>query len=128
MDVNATKLASYGKNIALQGEVIGEGIQKNPEGLKGQEFYLFDIYDIDNQCYLTPEGRKEVNDFNFLLEHVPVLKRAQTLKEFTSIKDILEFANGESLNSSMREGVVFKSNETELSFKVISNQYLLSED
>jgi RNA ligase (TIGR02306 family) len=40
-------LRALGRNLALQGELIGEGIQKNRYAIKGQQFYLFDIYDID---------------------------------------------------------------------------------
>jgi len=39
-------------NFALQGELIGEGIQVVRNKVKGQEFYIFDIYDIDNGRYL----------------------------------------------------------------------------
>jgi len=35
-----------GEEYAIQGELIGEGIQGNPEKLKGKLFYLFDIYSI----------------------------------------------------------------------------------
>ena len=36
-------------------------------------------------------------------------------------------AEGPSLNNPIREGIVFKSNQSGLTFKVISNQYLLNE-
>jgi ATP-dependent RNA circularization protein (DNA/RNA ligase family) len=40
------------KNIALQGEVCGPGIQGNNLGLKDLEFHLFNLYDIDSRIYL----------------------------------------------------------------------------
>lgn len=42
-------------NIALQGELVGEGIQKNIYKLKGQEIRFYNAFDIDNQEYLPYE-------------------------------------------------------------------------
>lgn len=38
---------------------MGEGIQKNREKLKGQKFFCFEIWDIDNQRYLTIDEEKK---------------------------------------------------------------------
>lgn len=46
------KLNEKGKNYALQGEIIGEGIQSNYLKIKGQRFYVFSVYDIDAGRYL----------------------------------------------------------------------------
>lgn len=137
-------LSRYGKNIALQGELVGEGIQKNAERLTGQHFYLFDVFDIDAQRYLTPderyivlkdlivlihEGRAPV--VGDILKHVPVI---DTFKPFLqmNLEQILEYAEGKSINSDNREGVVFKSADRidgeVVSFKAISNRYLLEEE
>lgn len=129
----------FNKNIAFQGEVIGEGIQGNPEGIKGQRFYLFDIWDIDNQCYYKPKERDRLcnrihyglfDPRNFAFDKInliPVFYNDLTLEDFNSLEDLLIFANGKSLNSDTREGLVFKSNDSDLTFKVISNEYLLRE-
>jgi RNA ligase (TIGR02306 family) len=119
-------LRAYGKNIALQGEIIGEGIQGNPEGIKGQDFYLFDIWDIDAQAYLRPPTRSELYKHNFSsLNHVTVVYFNFNLNDYT-LDELLGCANGPSLNSKI-EGIVFKSNDSNLTFKVISNEYLLGE-
>lgn len=47
------KMASLGKNMALQGELIGEGIQGNPYGIKGQTVHFSNAFDIDAYAYLT---------------------------------------------------------------------------
>jgi len=120
-------LRSCGKNIALQGEVIGPGIQSNhanPHNMKEPDFFLFDIWDIDRQTYLPPCLRHAGHVIDFTnLKHVPVVGYYQKLSQFDTIQDILNFANGDSL----REGLVFKSNDSSLTFKVISNAYLLDE-
>ena len=54
-------LPTLDKQYAFQGEIIGEGIQKNPYKLTGQEFYIFNIYDIEKFRYLTPVERIKFN-------------------------------------------------------------------
>ena len=124
------KLRRANRNLALQGELIGEGIQGNPYKQKGQEFFLFDIYDIDTSKYLTPAERKafvEEHD----IKHVPVLAFGAELADtlgVNSIDGILRFAEGKSVMGMIgceREGVVFKSKAMQCSFKAISNKFLL---
>ena len=124
------KLRRANRNLALQGELIGEGIQGNPYKQKGQEFFLFDIYDIDTSKYLTPAERNafvEEHD----IKHVPVLAFGAELWDtlgINSIDNILKFAEGKSVMGMIgceREGVVFKSQAAQCSFKAISNKFLL---
>ena len=124
------KLRRANRNLALQGELIGEGIQGNPYKQKGQEFFLFDIYDIDTSKYLTPAERKAfVEEHN--IKHVPVLAFGAELWDtlgINSIDGILRFAEGKSVMGMIgceREGVVFKSKAMQCSFKAISNKFLL---
>jgi RNA ligase (TIGR02306 family) len=117
--------------IAIQGELIGEGIQGNPEKIQGQRFYLFDVYNISEGRYLKPSERYDVRENLVQLgadfDHVPVIGQADCLtQECDSIDELLEFAEGPSLNpQTKREGLVFKSCESDFTFKAISNSYLL---
>ena len=124
------KLRRANRNLALQGELIGEGIQGNPYKQKAQEFFLFDIYDIDTSKYLTPAERNafvEEHD----IKHVPVLAFGAELWDtlgINSIDGILKFAEGKSVMGMIgceREGLVFKSKAMQCSFKAISNKFLL---
>lgn len=124
------KLRRADRNLALQGELIGEGIQGNPYKQKGQEFFLFDIYDIDTGKYLTPAERTAfVEEHN--IKHVPMLAFGAELWDtlgINSIDGILRFAEGKSVMGMIgceREGVVFKSKAMQCSFKAISNKFLL---
>ncbi len=122
------KLFRTGRNLALQGELIGNGIQGNKYKLIGQEFRVFDIYDIDAKRYMTPIERKEfvtVND----IKHVPVFQSAVSLDGLT-IDMLLKHAEGKSVMGDItgpeQEGLVYKCNENpEVSFKCISNKFLL---
>ena len=120
-----------GRNVAIQGELCGEGIQKNKYRLKGLELYVFDIYDIDKRKYFSPEERA-----NFLssvapeLKTVPILERNFEIPD--SINELLEYAQGPSsiYPQQEREGLVFKEESEALdrfSFKAISNSFLLKE-
>ena len=121
-----TALQDSQRNLAIQGELIGEGIQGNPYKIKGQSFYVFDIYDIDKGSYMTPIQRRDFCEFHELL-HVPVIDPAGHLSPSETIEGLLKHAEGKSrLNiSADREGVVFKCNEKQESFKTIANSYLL---
>jgi RNA ligase (TIGR02306 family) len=113
---------STGRNLALQGELVGEGIQGNLYRLKGQKFYLYDIFDIDAGRYLLPEERDA-----FEVIRVPLLATECLL--LPTVEEILQWAEGKSeLNPTAdREGVVFKRYGSNASFKAISNRFLLKE-
>lgn len=120
------KLKQYGKNLALQGECIGEGIQGNIYKLKGQTVRFFNAFDIDTQRRLMPyELAPLLKELE--LDSVPVLTNRFTLTD--SIDELLLIADGKSVLNPQanREGSVLRSLDGTISFKVISNKYLLNE-
>jgi len=125
----------HGKNIAFQGELMGPGVQSNREWLKTHTFFLFDVWDIDRQRYYSPDERirlvKAINDSGFELPHVHVFG-TKTLGDFGKtdeeiLTNVLQFAQGPSIYNSVREGIVFKRLDGGLSFKAISQEYLLKD-
>jgi RNA ligase (TIGR02306 family) len=113
--------------MAIQGEMIGEGIQSNQ--YKTQlDFYVFGVYNTHTGQYILPVQLKAACE-RLGLKHVPIIVEATEIKEQT-IQSILDFAEGKSLlNGSNREGVVFKSNTVhDRSFKSISNSWLLKNE
>lgn len=119
------KIRAYGKNIAVQGELIAPSIQSNYEKVTKPEFYVFDVFDIDKQEYMLPKERQE---FCKLLDipHVPVVDKAFTM--ISNVDTLLDMAEGDGMNKGVkREGLVFKHNTSDFSFKAISNSYLLKE-
>lgn len=124
------KLAGYG-NIAIQGELVGNGIQGNIYKMRDQDFYVYDIYDIDAGRYFTPADRKMFVQALDLL-HCPVLAYSANLVDtlgITNMDQILKFAEGHSVMGDIvgptREGLVFKCHEKQVSFKAISNKFLM---
>jgi RNA ligase (TIGR02306 family) len=120
-------LKNSGGCYALQGELIGEGIQGNPYKFKGQDMYIFDIYDIGNGRYLTPVERAQFVS-KWKLNHVPVLNAALPLMDAT-VDSLLAFAEADSVMGDItgptREGLVFKRHDGMESFKAISNKFLM---
>jgi RNA ligase (TIGR02306 family) len=121
------KLTKYGKNIALQGELIGSHINGNLYGLSDHKLFFFTGYDID-------KGRRMFFDelewllFRFEVPMVPVLEKyGYVLPNENLVDNMLKYAEGKSvLNMDVdREGVVVRGLEREFSFKAISNTYLL---
>ena len=119
-------MVDMGRNLAIQGEIIGEGIQGNTYRIKGQTLRVYNAFDIDTQEYLGFEQLK-VTARALCLEMVPVIDEEFTLPE--TIDELLKFAEGKStLNGSAeREGYVIRSHDMKTSFKVISNNFLLKE-
>jgi RNA ligase (TIGR02306 family) len=122
------KMTKHGKNIALQGELIGAGINGNLYGLSDHKLFFFTGYDID-------KGRRMFFDelewvlFGLQLQMVPVLEKYGFVipNESNIVDYMLKYAEGKSvLNMEVdREGVVVRGLEREFSFKAISNTYLL---
>jgi RNA ligase (TIGR02306 family) len=121
-------------NVAIQGELMGPGIQKNREGLSKATYFLFDVQDLDSGRYLNPGERSDLYaQMCYLGVNLEVIRQVPILKDGVSLKDLgitdmttlLDFANGPSLYHPVREGVVFKSYSGRFSFKVISNKFLI---
>ena len=112
------------QGMAIQGEMIGEGIQGNQYKVV-LDFYVYDMYNTRTGEYILPVQLKAACE-RLGLNHVPILAEGVTLVG-SSIQSILSEAEGKSrLNGSEREGIVFKSESVhDRSFKAISNKWLL---
>lgn len=121
-------LESLGMNIAVQGELMGPGIQGNRERLETVKLFVFDIYLIDQKRYAKPVERYELletlKSHGFTADHVPMLAN-MTFSPQATLADVLALAEGPSLNHNIREGLVFKSVTSDFTFKAISNKFLL---
>lgn len=121
------KLSTLNRNVAIQGEIIGEGIQKNKYKLNEQKLFIFNMFDIDNyKFYAYSEMMYYLEKLN--LHNVPVLDTSYTLPN--SINDLLLRANGNSFINinTLREGLVIRSLDRTISFKVISNNFLIKHE
>jgi RNA ligase (TIGR02306 family) len=100
------KLRKIGRNIAVQGEVYGPGIQGNLLGLSEIEFQAFNLFDIDKQEYL---GHNELQEFCFN-NNIPIVKIIDVGPEFNkSLAELQEMSNNLRYdNGNLAEGIVIR--------------------
>lgn len=123
------KLRSLGRDIAIQGELVGEGIQGNKLRLKGQSIFVFSIFFVREYRYADfDEWQATLQQLD--LPAVPVLSADYALEN--DIPSILERAVTRSaLNPAVwAEGIVIrlKKSKEHISFKAINNEFLLKYD
>ena len=110
-------------HLAVQGELVGPGIQNNRLGLKDHRCMIFNIYDRNEGRYLSfDEMRYVALGLNF----VPFWDEGDSFG-YTQ-EDLLREAEGfYEGTTNHREGIVIRSNDDgeRISFKAISNAYLL---
>lgn len=121
---NKMKNSGY-NNISFQGELIGPGIQGNIYKLNKHSVRFFTAYDIDNNRRLNPEEFFSLmNKLN--LETVPLITMDICLP---NTDELLKLADSKSMlnSNTWREGIVIRLTDGSMSFKVISNKYLLKQ-
>lgn len=125
-DVENELRSANALGYAVQGELIGPGIQGNIYKLTDFEFRVFDVYNANEGRYLTP-GERAMFVADLGLMHVPVIRVRFGL---CPVQELLEYAEGKSVlnDKQEREGIVFKEINGGMTFKAISNKYLLKQD
>lgn len=125
------KLKKYGKELVIQGEIIGPGIQKNKYNLKELDFYVFNVYNKKTDEWYGRHGIEAVCD-TLGLKMVPVIGQG-TLRELagTTVPEVVEHVKGSSIlcTSTKREGSVFRelhavTGKRGISFKCINVDFL----
>lgn len=107
--------------VVIQGETIGEGIQKNKYNIKGHDLYVFNLI-INGKRVDSVKAREIVNEYN--LKFVPILDENFILLD--NVDDMITYADGKSqICDTLREGVVIRNYDKNISFKCISNKFLL---
>lgn len=119
-----------GGTVAIQGELMGPGIQSNRMKLIAKQAFAFDIFSVKHARYLTRTERDLMWDLVEFKSGVRIVE-VDTMAAcwaLTPLSDILiDFmAHCEKLVGYPLEGLVYKSNRPGgLRFKAISNSYLL---
>jgi RNA ligase (TIGR02306 family) len=133
------KLRSLGINIAIQGELVGEGIQGNKLKIRGQKVYFFNAFDIDNFYYLSLTEFISLFTADLKLPLVPIIEWNYDLEN--DIEAIIKRATikSEICSDAWSEGIVIrphkenidlilsneKSHNGRVSFKAINPEFLL---
>ena len=137
MNIEA-KLRNLGFNIAIQGELVGQGIQGNRLKLKGHSVYFYNAFLIDERCYLPFLEFFDLFSRRLELPVVPILHIDFKLHNY--IDELTYFATKKSMFdvNTWQEGIVIRAkeeikcpamlqftNQDRLSFKVINPEFLL---
>lgn len=118
------RLYRYPDTIVLQGETIGEGIQGNKYKVKGLDFYAFNLI-VDGSKVDSCLATDTVKQFG--IKWVPIITSNFTL--YKTVEEMIKFADGKSVIANVpREGVVIRDHKNTISFKCISNDFLLKHD
>lgn len=94
------------KNVAVQGEVVGPGIQKNPMGLSELEYHVFGLLDISTRRYLSYSDLCDFCKNN----NIPMVTILNTGDEFKfSLQELIDMANVLKYpNNKPAEGLVVR--------------------
>jgi RNA ligase (TIGR02306 family) len=93
------KLRSTGYNIAIQGELMGEGIQGNKLKLKGQTVYFFNAFNIDSFKYM------DYVDFTSLMKAVGLPVVPVIDDKYKLSNDIEQIIKSATIKSKIKEDV-----------------------
>jgi hypothetical protein len=123
MKENLLELIGDKEFVVLQGEIIGEGIQKNKYKLKGIDFKAFNL--------IYPEGRlNQIKMWIYLtgcmnyITCVPLISSEFILGD--SIQECVELSKGKSkLADIHREGLVIRNEDLKISFKIKNPEFTL---
>lgn len=136
------RLEKIGRNVALQGELCGPGIQKNKEAFSSLRLKIFNVFDIDKQQFLpihtfVGSWTSFIDELNNVvdgekIETVDIISVGPIFAT-NGIKDLLILAEAKSVNNPAkeREGIVFKfdsegvnGRKNRHTLKAISNKFL----
>lgn len=113
------------ENIALQGELIGEGIQGNKYQLKGLDIYFYNVFFIKKYAYGNMNDLIEICQ-KLNEKTVPILN--DNFELVNSIPELVELSKGKSnLNKkTTREGIVIRPlieiEDTDLHCQLVKNR------
>jgi RNA ligase (TIGR02306 family) len=123
-----------GKNYAIQGEMFGPGIQKNPAGSSDLQLKIFNVIETGTQNYL---GLEEMRKFSSAT-NIPMVDIVEEGDYFSHTLDSLKelAATVKYPNGKMAEGIVVRPKNQNrntalrgmLSFKVVNAEYLIKND
>ena len=117
--------------VCLQGEVVGPTVQGNPYNLSDPDVYFFNLIYADYDYPDNPARNEKVDSVAaseivkpFGLKWVPILDKEFHLPD--TVDEMVKYADGKStLADTDREGVVVRNYRYDISFKAVSNKYLL---
>lgn len=110
--------------VAIQGECIAPNVQGNKYEVSEADLYVFNV--------IYPSGRMGSVEAASIIEKenmkfVPIINSSYVLPD--TVSEVLEYAHGQSaIGNTLREGIVFRSQDGSKSFKAVDPLFLLKYD
>ena len=124
MEAALRKIIGKNEWVAIQGEMIGQGVQGNTYKLDEVRFYAFNL--------IIPTRKIPCTIGETILKacDIPWVPLVGTIEMPMDVEDILNYATGKSaINPDvLREGVVCRNYIKDISFKAVSPDYLIKKD
>lgn len=125
-DIENVLKSIIGKNdfVAIQGEHVAPKVQGNKYRVSESDLYVFNL--------IFPHGKEDTYFMSCVLDGfgiktVPILDYNYTLPD--TVEELLDYATGTSkLYETLREGVVIRNYEHNISFKAVSPEFLIKND
>lgn len=109
---------------AIQGECIASNVQGNKYKVSTPDLYVFNV--------IMPSGRMDSLSAKLLVEtwglkFVPIIDAEAILPD--TVQGVLTYAHGQSaIGDTLREGIVFRSQDGKQSFKAVDPLFLINYD
>lgn len=110
--------------VAIQGECVGPKVQGNKYKVTTPDLYVFNVIFPDGRV-----GSTEAAEIckNLDMKFVPIIDTGVVLPD--TVDEILAYAHGTSaLHNTLREGIVFRSQDGKRSFKAVDPLFLMKHD
>jgi len=122
------------KNVAIQGEVYGPGVQKNPLGVEDLSLAVFNIWDMETRTYGNLSDLISFCDETYI-PMVSIIEQGlsfdKTFGDLQSMANALCYVNGHVAEGIViRPQIMFKSvvMDSHCSFKVINETFKLKHE
>ena len=111
--------------ITIQGETYGAGVQNRDYSIKGHDFAAFNM--ICSSCGRLGTIHMKMYMNAYGIPTVPIVEQdIKFTDKFATVEDMLLWAEGNSkIDGLPREGIVFRTEDGQKSFKAVSNSFLL---
>ena len=107
--------------VAIQGECVATNVQGNKYNVKETDVYVFNLI-YPNGRVGSVEAKETVTKLG--MKFVPIIEECSNIPR--TVNEVLDYAHGESkLYPTLREGLVFRSQDGRKSFKAVDPLFLL---
>lgn len=118
-------MSHYGLEwMAIQGECVAPNVQGNKYKVQQPDLYVFNVI-LPTGRLGSVQAKKMMEDYG--LKFVPIIDSEAILPD--TVQEVLSYAHGQSaIGDTLREGIVFRSQDGKQSFKAVDPLFLIKYD